>query len=213
MASFVRKALTRRPAPHQIRDDWWLVVGLGNPGVEYAATRHNVGFWVADRVAKRAGAKFTEKKCESRVAEGEYAGHGLAIARPGTYMNRSGMAVKGLVRRYRVPLERLIIVVDDVNLPIGRIRIRADGRAGGHNGLKSIMMYLTSDTFPRIRIGIGLPAGGPVLRDHVLSTFDVDEEPLVAESCDRAADAVLTIIESGIEAAMNRFNAGAPPPE
>jgi PTH1 family peptidyl-tRNA hydrolase len=206
MASFARRMLSRRQAPHQVRDDWWLVVGLGNPGVEYAATRHNVGFWVADRVAARARLKFTQKKCESRIAEGEYAGQGLAIARPGAYMNRSGMAVKGLVQRYRVPLDRLIIVVDDINLPIGRVRIRTQGRAGGHNGLKSIMMYLTSDTFPRIRIGIGLPEGTPDLRDHVLSTFDSDEEPIVAESCDRAADAVLTIIELGIDTAMNRFN-------
>jgi PTH1 family peptidyl-tRNA hydrolase len=206
MRSLVRKLIRRRPAPHAVRDDWWLIVGLGNPGTDYALSRHNVGYRVAELLATRLGVRFEIGKCESRIAEGEFARRGIAIARPGTYMNRSGMAVKGLVRRYRVPLDRLVVVYDDINLPLGRLRVRASGRAGGHNGMKSIIMYVHSADFPRVRIGIGLPEGMRDATGHVLGPFTGDEQPAIEEACARAADAVLAIVESGISEAMNRYN-------
>jgi PTH1 family peptidyl-tRNA hydrolase len=212
MCSLIGKLVRRRPPPHALRQDWWLIVGLGNPGADYAVTRHNVGFWIVGRIAERIGARFAVKKCESRIAEGEYAGQGIALARPGTYVNRSGMAVKGLLRRYRAPLDRLVVVYDDINLPLGRIRIRREGRAGGHNGMKSIIMYLQSESFPRVRVGIGLPEGVRDAAAHVLSTFAGDEEATIEDACDRAADAVLAIIDSGLAAAMNKYNPADTPP-
>ena len=186
------------------------IVGLGNPGRRYQGTRHNVGFVVLDELARRCGATFDSAPADALIAKWRPAAGGdvVLLAKPLTFMNASGQAVGDLVRYFKVPLDALLIVVDEVALPIGRLRIRRSGSAGGHNGLKSIVQHVGSE-FPRLRIGVG--RGDPTwdLADHVLSAFDPSERAVVQESIGRAADAVETFVALGVEAAMNRFNVSA----
>lgn len=183
-----------------------LVVGLGNPGRRYHATRHNIGFAVADELARRAAAVFEhgrEQALTARVGPGSAA---VLLVKPLTMMNLSGEAVSGLARYFRVDPPDMLVVADDVNLPLGRLRLRARGSAGGHNGFRSIIGLLGSEEFPRLRIGVGRGDPRRELADHVLARFDADEAGAVVESVARAADAVECFIAEGIEAAMNRFN-------
>lgn len=183
-----------------------IVVGLGNPGDRYANTRHNVGFAVASRVAKRARADFGIKAADSRIAEGRLGDLKVAIARPQTFMNDSGRALTKLLDRYRLEPKDAIVVFDDVDLPLGTIRIRQSGSSGTHNGMRSIVSAI-GEGFPRIRVGVAPaePREVPDLAEYVLSPFDEDEKAVAEKAMDRAAEAVLVAVRD-LARAMNQFN-------
>ncbi len=186
----------------------WLVVFLGNPGLRYACTRHNAGFLTADAMEKKLGVSINRLRFHALTATAEVEGEKLLLMKPQTYMNLSGDAVGEAARFYKIPPERVLVVSDEVSLPLGRLRVRPKGSAGGHNGLKSIIAALGSDAFPRVRIGVGAPPHPDYdMADWVLSVFhDQDLEDMRA-AADRAADAVLCYVTNGPERAMNRFNA------
>ncbi|MBI2939488.1 MAG: aminoacyl-tRNA hydrolase [Chloroflexi bacterium] len=183
-----------------------LVVGLGNPGSEYAGTRHNIGFAVVDELARRWGTRFGKRQAKSLVAlprAGELDGRPV-LAKPQTYMNLSGDAVRLLARGLGPRPEEILVVYDDIDLPLGRVRVRERGSAGGHRGVASIIERLGTDAFPRLRLGVGRPAGETV--DYVLSRFTVDEQLAADELVARGADAAACAVEEGLAAAMNRYN-------
>jgi peptidyl-tRNA hydrolase, PTH1 family len=186
-----------------------LIVGLGNPGPEYAHTRHNVGFMVVDELSRRHRIPVKMLKHSARIGEGEIQGEPTALAKPLTYMNISGQSVGPLLRRHSLPPSSLVVVYDDADLPLGKIRLRARGSAGGHGGLKSIIGTLGTTEFPRVRIGIGRSGRGDLV-DHVLGGFRREERDTIEHAIQRAADAVEEILTDGIEPAMNRFNAAEP---
>ncbi len=182
-----------------------IVVGLGNPGEQYARTRHNIGWQVLDRVADRAGwAGRGRNRDAASVMQGRFRGLDLLLAKPLTYMNDSGIAVRKLLARERAPLPEILVVVDDFALPFGKLRFREGGGDGGHNGLRSIIDELGSEAFGRLRIGIGAPDRAFV--DHVLSRFAAEEEARIDELLDAAADAVEGWARDGTNRAANRFN-------
>ncbi|MEI6668991.1 MAG: aminoacyl-tRNA hydrolase [Acidobacteriota bacterium] len=183
-----------------------LIVGLGNPGRSYYGTRHNVGFAVADEVARRIDAAFEHGRSNALTAKVGPGTAGWMLVKPLTMMNLSGEAVGDLARFYKVEPSDILAVADDVNLPLGRLRLRVGGSAGGHNGFRSIIGCLGSELFPRVRVGVGRGDPRRDLADHVLARFDPDEAEEVARAIARAADAVETFLAEGIEAAMNRFN-------
>jgi PTH1 family peptidyl-tRNA hydrolase len=186
-------------------DDMRMIVGLGNPGDEYADTRHNTGFKVIDSLAVTVGIKVKKRKFGARFESGEFAGKKLILLKPWQSMNRSGQAVATAMGFYKLNIGELIVVTDDMDLEPGRIRIRAKGSAGGHNGLADIIEKVGKNEFARCRIGIGRSAEiEPV--SYVLDKPAEDEEPLLAAAIERARDAVLCWIEYGIETAMNKFN-------
>jgi peptidyl-tRNA hydrolase, PTH1 family len=196
------------------------IVGLGNPGAKYRGTRHNVGFAVVDEIAGRAGVVFLSAPANAVVARWRDPDGGVTLlAKPLTYMNDSGQAVGDLVRYYKVDLADLLVIVDEAQLPLGRLRARARGSAGGHNGLKSLIGHLGED-FSRLRVGIGRGPEGPEgpdgktrrrdLADHVLSRFEPDEASEVERMVARAADAAETFVTSGLAAVMNGYNGGDP---
>ncbi len=183
-----------------------LLVGLGNPGREYSGTRHNVGFMVLDRLAAAMGATFrAEKKWQADVA---VAGD-VWLLKPQTYMNLSGESVGALARFHKIAPARVLAVLDDMALPLGRLRFRERGSAGGHNGLQSILDHLGTQSVPRLRVGIGASDPGEAT-GHVLGRFAVDERPLVEQSLDRAAEAIGFAQEHDLPSAMNRFNQNPP---
>lgn len=186
-----------------------LIVGLGNPGRRYEGTRHNIGFEVVDRLAERHGGDWdaAPRGIEALVARAGGA-RDLLLAKPLTFMNLSGTAVGGLLQFYKIEPADLLVVVDDVNLELGRLRARPSGSAGGHNGLKSIIGSLGSDGMARLRIGVGRGDDRRDLADHVLAKFDAHERTIVAETVDRSADAVELFVAEGIAAVMNRYNRG-----
>ncbi len=185
-----------------------LIVGLGNPGSEYANSRHNAGFMVIEKLLSVfPEGRFTESHlAESRVFTGRYRGKPLILQMPLTYMNVSGAAVAPLSRRLGIAVQEIMVISDDLDLAPGRLRLRQGGSDGGHNGLKSIIAELGSAGFKRVRIGIGRPANGKTA-DYVLSGFEGDEEKAFASAVDRAAEAVLTVLSAGMTTAMNKFNA------
>jgi PTH1 family peptidyl-tRNA hydrolase len=184
----------------------FLVVGLGNPGEEYARTRHNAGFWVVERLCHRHGAGRRRRRYRGRYLEVEVAGHAAILFFPLTYMNRSGEAVAEAAVSKHIPLENIIVVHDDLDFPFGDVRVKKGGGTGGHKGLESIVASLGATGFNRVRVGIGRPESpGESPRDYVLSPFDASEEALAAV-LDTAADCVEAIISEGVEAAMARFN-------
>jgi PTH1 family peptidyl-tRNA hydrolase len=189
------------------------IVGLGNPGPQYKGTRHNVGFEVVDELARRASVGFESAPADALMARwrrpGDSPGHAVLLVKPLTFMNLSGQAVGELSRYFKIEVADLIIVVDEVHLPLGRLRARTSGSAGGHNGLKSIIAHL-GDAFPRLRVGVGRGGDQRNLADHVLSRFEKDEVAEVGRMTARAADAAEMFITSGIEAVMNAFNGGDP---
>jgi len=185
----------------------YLVAGLGNPGQRYAGTRHNIGFSAVTVLADANRISFDGKKHKALLGRGMIAGHKAILAQPLTYMNLSGESVQELVHYYKIDIEsELIVIYDDVSLPSGKLRIRAKGSAGGHNGVKSIISCLGSDTFPRIRIGVGEKPAGWDLADYVLGRFPGEEEPAIREALAKAAKACEVMMEQGIDAAMNQFN-------
>lgn len=181
-----------------------LIVGLGNPGGDYAKTRHNIGFEVLDVIAKRHSVKILKRMGKALIARTAIAGQPVTLMKPQTFMNLSGEAVANFARREKVAPEEILVVYDDMALPLGRIRIRPGGSAGGHNGMKSIIGHLGSNEFPRVRIGIGSAYRDAV--DHVLSRFRRGEKETVHNAIMQAADAVAMIAADGIEAAMNLYN-------
>ncbi len=182
-----------------------LIVGLGNPGEDYADHRHNVGFMCVDVLAGRHGLAFRRSRHRALVAEGAIGGRQVALAKPLTFMNASGQAVASLMRWYRLPLSQLLVIYDDLDLPLGRLRLRPSGSSGGHRGLQSIIEHLGSSDFPRLRIGIGRdPTMDPA--KYVLSPFQPEEMPLVRKVLETAADALEAMLAEGLERAMNRFN-------
>ena len=185
----------------------WMVVGLGNPGRRYERSRHNVGFEVVDRLAADAGVTFRRRwRAKALVARAELAGQDAVLVKPETYMNRSGFSVSTLLRRQGVGVDRLLVVVDDVDLDLGRLRVRAKGSAGSHNGLKSIVGALGSTEFARVRVGVGgKPEGGDMV-DHVLRPVGSKERATLAEAVVTAAEAVEAVLREGPDWAMNKFN-------
>jgi len=185
-----------------------IIVGLGNPGAKYRGTRHNIGFAVLDELASRRQVEFESAPADALIAKVRGA-DGALFAKPLTFMNASGEAVGALLRYYKVDVADLLVVVDDVDLPLGKLRARARGSAGGHNGLKSIAAHL-GDEYSRLRIGVGRGDPRRDLADHVLTKFDADEHAEVERVTLRAADAAEMFITSGIAAVMNGFNGGDP---
>ncbi|MGE5620667.1 MAG: aminoacyl-tRNA hydrolase [Sphingomonadaceae bacterium] len=182
-----------------------LVIGLGNPGSRYAATRHNVGFMALDRLARKHGASITKRQCNALTALATVSGQRVCLAKPQTYMNLSGESVACLARFYRIAPEDILVIYDDRDLPVGKLRLRERGSAGGHRGMQSIIATLGTSDFPRLRIGIGRPSEMDAV-DHVLGQFSAEERSVMDEALDRAVEAVEVALGEGLEAAMNRFN-------
>jgi peptidyl-tRNA hydrolase, PTH1 family len=186
-----------------------LVVGLGNPGRKYGGTRHNIGFEVVDEIAARHGLEWEAAPAEALIAKWRELRAGPAqvlLVKPLTFMNLSGHATRDLLHYFKVDLADLLVVVDETQLDLGRLRTRANGSAGGHNGLKSLIEQLGTDRFARMRIGVGRGDARRDLADHVLAKFDEDERPLVRDTIGKAADAVELFVSEGLEPMMNRFN-------
>lgn len=184
----------------------WTVVGLGNPGLRYASTRHNMGFVFVKRLAKDLDAKTRKRAFSSKVGEGERKGEKIFLAMPQTYMNNSGIAVKKILTGRRIALNKLIIVYDDIDIPLGEIRIRKEGSAGTHKGMQSVVRELETTAFPRIRIGIGPQSPVRDAVDFVLSSFEEEEKPLVEEGLKKARLALEMIWDEGFQKAMNIYN-------
>ncbi len=185
----------------------YLIVGLGNPGEQYAKNRHNVGFQCLKYLADRHRLVFSEKQSKARIAGGMIAGQRVVLAKPFTFMNASGQAVAPLVRWHKLDVKReLLVVYDDLDLPFGTLRLRASGSAGGQNGMKSIIEQLGTQEFARLRVGIGRPPSGWDSRDHVLGNWSRAEAQVLPELYARVADAIEVFVAEGIIAAMNRFN-------
>ncbi|MBI3804480.1 MAG: aminoacyl-tRNA hydrolase [Nitrospirae bacterium] len=186
-----------------------LIVGLGNPGPEYEETKHNVGFWLIDTFAKRHGLSLSEKKGEAKVGQGRWTspsgGIDFILAKPQTYMNRSGRSVRSLLHSAGITPSEIIVVYDDLDLPCGRIRIRTQGGAGGHRGVASIIEVIGTDQFNRLRIGIGRDPGQDPA-DYVLSPFRPEELKLVEEAVEKGAEALPLLMEGRITEAMNKFH-------
>ena len=193
--------------------DWYLIVGLGNPGKEYENTRHNVGFRVVDELARRAALTFGKKERKAVVASGVMLGKKIILAKPQTYMNLSGEAVRALVDFYKVELPNILVVSDDIDIPLGTVRLRKSGGAGGQGGMKSIIQHLGTQDFNRLRFGVSRPPGKMAAKDYVLGAFKGDEAILAAQVVDRAADAVETWLRDGIELAMTRHNGNIDEPK
>ena len=193
------------------KTDSWLIVGLGNPGKQYERTRHNCGFRALDILAQKLNGKVDKGKFQGIYGQTTYKGSKLFLLKPQTYMNLSGKSVLQLSAYYNIPPGRIIILFDDISLVPGRLRIRADGSAGGHNGIKSLIQELGSQDFPRVKIGVGAkPHAEQDLADWVLSAFSAQEEKALSFALENAADAALAIIDEGVPAAANRYNGSAP---
>ena len=184
----------------------WLIVGLGNPGPKYEATRHNIGFQIVNELAAVADMQFDEQRNKSVVARGRIADHSVALMKPLTFMNNSGEAVGALARFYKIPPEQILVIYDDLDLPTATLRLRPKGGSGGHKGMKSIIQHLGSQDFPRIRIGIDRPPGVMPVQAYVLRKFNKDELAAMHQTIDDAIAAIQTILVEGLETAMNRYN-------
>jgi PTH1 family peptidyl-tRNA hydrolase len=185
----------------------FLIVGLGNPGAEYAKTRHNAGFLLVEKLAEQWRADWTkERKFRARIAKAGSHGKRILLCQPQTFMNLSGETVGALVGFYSMPLQRILVAVDDADLPFGEIRLRASGSSGGHHGLESIGQHLASREFARLRIGIGRRDGAREITDYVLGKFDPAENELLKKVLARASNQIETWLEAGIEKAMSLFN-------
>lgn len=184
----------------------YLIAGLGNPGRQYRNNRHNIGFMMLDRLADRLDAAFSRMESKALVTKAEYRGRRLVLAKPQTFMNLSGQAVGALARFYKVPLENILVVYDDVDLPQETLRMRPGGGSAGHNGMKSIIERLGSQEFPRLRLGVGRPPGHKEAANYVLKDFSKSEAEMLPQILDRAVDAVLVYLTEGLDAAMTQFN-------
>lgn len=183
-----------------------IIVGLGNPGSQYAGTRHNIGFMAIDKLADAFLIPINIKKHKAIYGSGMMGSEKVILVKPQTYMNLSGESVRALVDFYKVEPSDLIVIFDDISLAVGQLRIRKKGSAGGHNGIKSIISHLGTNEFARIKIGVGERIPGQDLADHVLSRFPKDQLPLVDEATNHAAEAAFIMLRDGIEVAMNQYN-------
>jgi len=191
---------------HSAQEPPFLIAGLGNPGRQYRDNRHNIGFLAVDRLAASLGLTFTRLESRALVSKGTHQGRRVVLAKPQTYMNLSGKAVASLARFYKVPFVQLLVVYDDVDLPLGTLRLRPTGGSGGHRGVESIIESLGSQEFPRLRLGIGRPPGRMDAGDYVLEDFSRQETEFLPEILGRAVEAILTFSTEGLATAMNRFN-------
>ncbi|NPA93018.1 MAG: aminoacyl-tRNA hydrolase [Chloroflexi bacterium] len=189
----------------------YLIVGLGNPGREYAKTRHNAGFLLLDHLAEQLGFRFRRMQFKALVADGRYQGRKIILAKPQTYMNLSGRAVRPLMRFYQIPPEQLLVAYDDLDLPLGTLRLRPKGGHGGHKGMRSIIEHLGTQEFPRLRLGIGRPPGRMDAADYVLQPFTPAEMEVLQIAFARGVEGILRWWEEGLSAAMNFVNAPAEP--
>jgi PTH1 family peptidyl-tRNA hydrolase len=194
-----------QPAPQE-QSLTYLVSGLGNPGRDYRDTRHNVGFMLLDRLAERLKIRFTRMESKAIVAKGDYEGRKLILAKPQEYMNLSGRAVGALLKYYKIPTGNLIVAYDDVDLPLGTLRIRPGGGSAGQKGMTSIIERLGSEAFPRLRIGIDRPSGRMEAADYVLQNFSASELKTLEPTLDRGVEAVLKFVTEGLDSAMNLYN-------
>lgn len=184
-----------------------MIVGLGNPGKKYEETKHNVGFMVIDQLAKRHGATFKKSVFEAEVADFFVKGEKILLVKPQTFMNESGRAVGPLLTYFGIEDEELVIVYDDLDLAVGKIRLRQKGSAGGHNGIKSIIAHLNTQVFKRVKVGIGRPKNGQTVVNHVLNRFDKADQPLIMQGVDQAVQAVEAFTQIGdFVDVMNQFN-------
>ena len=184
----------------------YMIVGLGNPETKYASTRHNVGFEAAARLRDQYIPGSEKKKFQSMVIQGTIGGEPCLVMRPQTYMNNSGIAVREAASFYKISPDHIIVIYDDIALPLGALRLRKGGSAGGHNGIKSIISHLGTQDFPRVRIGVGGKPEGWDLADYVLGSFSKEEVPVIREAIDLAADAAAAILKNGMDKAMNEYN-------
>ena len=185
----------------------WLVVGLGNPGARYESTRHNMGFLALDRLAEREKLRFNKLRFKAWTAEWKLGEDKVLVMKPQTYMNLSGESVGAAARFYKIPADHILVVSDDIALPVGKLRLRAAGSAGGHNGLKNIIRHLGSDRFPRIKVGVGMPQNAEYdIADWVTGMPMREEQKILLDALDRAAQAIPAVITLGMDKAMNRFN-------
>lgn len=189
----------------------YLIVGLGNPGPRYEKTRHNIGFRAVERLAQKHGLTFSKIEQRAQVASGTIVGRRVILAKPQTFMNLSGDSVAPLARFYKIEPDHILVVHDDLDLPLGTLRLRETGSSGGQNGLKHILQRLGTQDIPRVRLGIGRPPGRMDPVDYVLTPFKGDDEILAAEVQDRAAAAIETWLSEGIEMAMSRHNGSGEP--
>lgn len=187
-------------------DKLWLIAGLGNPGASYASTRHNIGFMAVDRIAEINRILFSQNKFGADFGTGHIRGTRLLLAKPMTFMNRSGPPIAQLTAYYKLSLDHVLVIHDDIDILFGNLKIKAKGGHGGHNGLRSIIAAAGGDEFPRIRVGIGRPDARMEVTDHVLGKFNRDEASQLDAVLGRAAEAAQTIIEKGLPLSMNRFN-------
>lgn len=205
------KALTQRkdipPSPEdEVDGDPILIVGLGNPGRNYAQTRHNIGFLVVDVIAKRLGVQFSRSQSKALITDGHYQGHKIILAKPQTYMNLSGHATQSLLKFYKLTPNHLLVAYDDVDLPFGSVRMKPFGGSGGHKGMGSIIEQIGSKDFPRIRMGVGRPPGYKQAANYVLKPFSKDEFEFLSGFLDYGVDASLAFIREGINYAMTHYN-------
>lgn len=185
----------------------WLIVGLGNPGANYERTRHNAGFRVMALLADRLHVKIDRVRFRAKTARAEIEGHPVLLMMPQTYMNASGLSVSEAASFYKVPRERVLVISDDIDLPVGKLRVRREGSAGGHNGLKSITSSLGGQNYPRVKLGVGAkPHPDMDLADWVLGRLSAQEEKVFADVLEHAADAVCAILRDGMDSAMAKFN-------
>jgi len=184
----------------------FLIVGLGNPGRKYELNRHNVGFMVLNHLSIKLGESFGKVETKALISKTTYKGERVILVKPQTYMNNSGMSVSSLARFYQVPLDNLLVAYDDVDLPLGILRLRPSGGSAGQKGMQSIIERLGTDQFPRLRIGTGRPPGRMDAADYVLQDFPAQETDLLNETLDRAVEAVLIFIQDGLDKAMNLYN-------
>jgi peptidyl-tRNA hydrolase, PTH1 family len=184
----------------------FLIAGLGNPGAQYRQTRHNVGFMVVDRLAARLGVTFSRLESKALVTKADYQGQRLVLVKPRTFMNLSGQPISSLTRYYKVPHENLLVTYDEVDLPLGTLRLRPGGGSAGHKGMASIIERLGEQEFPRLRLGVSRPPGRMNAADYVLQDFSASEKELLNLALDAAVEAILVFATEGLEAAMNKFN-------
>jgi PTH1 family peptidyl-tRNA hydrolase len=190
----------------EIENTPYLIVGLGNPGRQYSNNRHNIGFRVMDHLAEQLGIKFSRVMFRALTSDTRYQERRLILAKPQTYMNESGLSVGSLVRFYKIPLENLLVIHDDVDLPFDTLRLRPKGGSAGQKGMASIINHLGTQDFPRLRFGVGRPPGRMLAAAYVLQDFDRDEAEILPQLLDRAAEAALLFVSAGLGTTMNQYN-------
>lgn len=205
MLNLLRSGRSHRDEQHT-KKPALVVVGLGNPGPEYAGTRHNAGFWCIDLLAKKHDITLERRHRSAIIGEGDIGDKRVIIVKPRTFVNRSGATVSYLKARYALPTCRLLIVCDDINLAPGKLRLRRKGSAGGHNGIKSVIEATGSQDFPRLRIGVGRPPEGTGQIEHVIGPMEPEDRDIVDEAVERAADAVACLLSEGMDETMSRYN-------